>query len=222
MKPEDGLDPLQDAAIVQPRELWDKKPDESQRAFDAFCRYRDAEKRSFKAIANSLNCSTQNVWQWSTRHNWKLRCDAYDMELDRQQRVEFARNRVRMKDRHLRLAVAIGGIAAHAVREWQARIASGAALDLAPEQVAMLVKCSAELERSTIGVDGENRPPVINVLFGVHKYADEKAGDSGDVEGEVEWKLQEDVEREEYEMLNDDERRIWESWKNPPRKKLTN
>jgi hypothetical protein len=219
MEPEEDLDPPQDVAIVQPRELWDKKPDESQRAFAAFAQFRDAEKRSLKAIADSLNCSVQNVFWWSTRHNWRLRCDAYDLHVSREQNAEFSRSRVRMRERHQRLAVAMGNIAAHGIREWQTKIASGAELNLAPEQVALLVKCSAELERSTIGVDGEQRPPVINILFGVHKYADEKAGDGPEVEGEIEWIPQEDVERKEYESLNPEERAGWETWKNPPKSK---
>jgi hypothetical protein len=174
-KPEnDDLDPSQGAVSVQPREPWEKKPDESQRAYDAFSRYRDAEKRSFKAIADSLNCSTQNVWQWSTRHNWKLRCDAYDIDQDRQQREDLARGRVRMRERHLRLSLAMQGVAAHALREWQSRIAAGSQLNLAPEQIALLTKCAVELERTTIGREGESRYTQIIVNFGTHEYPDEE------------------------------------------------
>lgn len=39
------------------RELWEKRLDESDKAFNAFVLYRDAEKRSFKIIAEQLNCS---------------------------------------------------------------------------------------------------------------------------------------------------------------------
>src|ERR1700688_4838135 len=83
-----------DAKTPQPaeaREVWEKKVDESPRAYAAFSAFRDAEKRSLKAIADALNCSVQNVFWWSTRHNWKLRCDAFDLWVDREQRVEFAR-----------------------------------------------------------------------------------------------------------------------------------
>lgn len=127
-----------------------------------------------------------------------------------------------MRTRHLAVAQAMLNVAGHALQEWQNRIAGKLPLDLAPEQIALLTKCATELERSTLGVDGEHRPSVIQVLFGTHKYSDEKAGDSGEVEGEIEWKSQEDIDREEYERLNDDERRAWESWKTPPQKKLTN
>lgn len=224
-KPEnDDLDPSQGAVSVQPREPWEKKPDESQRAYDAFSRYRDAEKRSFKAIADSLNCSTQNVWQWSTRHNWKLRCDAYDIDQDRQQREDLARGRVRMRERHLRLSLAMQSVAAHALREWQSRIASGSALNLQPEQIALLTKCAVELERSTLGIDGEHRPPVINVLIGSHRYDDEKAGDSGVVvdDEDGEYRTWQDVERMEYERMSPEQRAASDVWKVPPKPKRLN
>lgn len=166
-KPEnDDLDPSQSVAAVEPRELWDKKPDESRRAFDAFCRYRDAEKRSFKAIADSLNCSTQNVWQWSTRHNWKLRCDAYDCEQDRVQRAEFARNKVRVRERHMQVARAMLHVAGHALREWADQIEQRLPLRLAPEQIAMLVKAATELENRTMGTEAENKYTQIIVNLG--------------------------------------------------------
>ena len=117
--PEQEPDSPESADPVEHREVWDKKPDESQKAFDAFVRYRDAEKRSFKAIADELNCTPQNIFQWSSRFNWRLRCDAYDVEQDRLQREDLARGRVRMRERHLRLSLAMQGVAAHALREWQ-------------------------------------------------------------------------------------------------------
>lgn len=157
MEPEDELDLPQDVAMVEHRELWDKRPDESQKAFDAFVRYRDAEKRSFKNVADQLNCSPQNIFQWSSRFNWRGRCDAYDVEQDRLQREELARGRIRMRDRHLRLAVALQGLAAHAVREWQLRIEQGLPLNLAPEQIALLTKCATELEHRTMGTEAEHR-----------------------------------------------------------------
>jgi hypothetical protein len=178
--------------------------------------YRDSEKRSLKSVATSLNCSVQNVFWWSSRHNWKLRCDAFDLQQDQLQRQEFARNRVRMRTRHLAVAQAMLNVAGHGIREWQAKIASGAELNLAPEQVALLTRTAIEIERSTTGEDGEHRPTAINILIGSHRYQDEKAGESG----EVEWKPLEEVERMEYESLSPQERSGWESWKNPPQKKL--
>ena len=205
-------EPSQIVATIEPRQLWDKQQNESQKAFDAFAMYRDLEKRSFKAIAEKLNCSPQNIFQWSSRFNWKGRCDAFDVEQDRQQRAEFARNRVRMRERHRALAVAMGGIAAHAVREWQQKIAKGAALDLSVEQVAMLAKVSAELESRVLGIDDEHHATTINVLLGSMRYEDEP-----EEKGEVVWETIEDVERKQWEGMTDAERESMRHWKNPPK-----
>lgn len=213
-KPEnDDLDPSQDAVTIEPRQLWDKRPDESAKAFGAFAMYRDLERRSFKQVAEKLNCSPQNVFQWSSKYNWRLRCDAFDLEQDRQQRVAFARNRVRMRERHLSLAVAMGGVAAHGIREWQAKIASGVVLDLQPEQLALLVKCSTELERSTLGMDQEHTPTEINVYMGSHRYKDEQGGD------QREPMLMKDFEAGQYAKLSPEERASLDSWRDPPKPK---
>jgi hypothetical protein len=216
---------MEPADAIEHREAWDKREGESQKAFSAFCLYRDAEKRSFKIVAEQLKCSPQNIFQWSSKFNWRLRVDAFDIDQDRQQREDFARNRVRMRDRHLRLSLAMQSVAAHALREWQSRIASGGALNLAPEQIALLTKCAVELERNTLGIDGEHRPPVINVLIGTHRYNGEKAGDSGVVvegEDEAEWASWQDVERIEYERLSPSERAALDTWKVPPKPKALN
>src|ERR1035437_8698167 len=157
MEPEDDLDPSQGAEIIEPRERWDKLPEESQKAFDAFVRYRDAERRSFKFVADQLNCSPQNIFQWSSRFDWKGRCDSFDVEQDRVQRAELSRSRVRMRERHLRLSLAMQGVAAVALNEWQQRISQKLPLDLAPEQIALLVKAAVELEHRVIGSESEQQ-----------------------------------------------------------------
>jgi hypothetical protein len=170
---DDNLDSPQGAGPVDGRERWDKLPQESQRAFDAFVRYRDAERRSFKIVAEQLNCSPQNIFQWSSKFDWRGRCDAYDIELDRVQRAELARSRVRMRDRHLRLSIAMQGVAAAALNEWQQRIAQKLPLGLSPEQIAMLCKCATELEHRTVGAEGEHKFTTINVVLGDFEYEDE-------------------------------------------------
>jgi hypothetical protein len=215
VEPTDDLDPSQAVEPVGPRQPWDKRPDESQRAFDAFVLFRDDEQRRFKNVAEKLSCSPQNIFQWSSKYNWRLRCDAFDLEQDRQQRVAFARIRVRMRERHLSLAVALGGIAAHGVREWQQRIEQRLPLNLTPEQLALLTKCATELERSTLGMDQDHQPTEIRMFFGTHKYKDEQGGDDGDGEP----MLAEDFEAQQYARLSPEERVSLDSWRDPPKPK---
>lgn len=121
-----------------------------------------------------------------------------------------------MKERHLKLAVAMGGIAAHGIREWQNKIASGAELNLQPEQVALLVRCATELERSTLGVDAEHSPTEIRILFGRHTYSDEVGG-NGEAEPEA-WTSLEDAEAHQFERLDDEQRKSWLRWRDAPKK----
>jgi hypothetical protein len=215
MPEDDDLDASQGQVIVESRQSWDKLPDESQKAFEAFVRYRDAEKRSFKNVADQLNCSPQNIFQWSSRFAWRLRCDAFDMEQDRVQREELARSRVRMRERHIRLAVAMQGIAACAVREWQAKIEQGLPLNLSPEQIALLTKCGVDLERATMGRPGEAQRTAINIFVGTHRYENEGALIPGEQP-----KLLEDFEREQYETLSPSGKAALECWRDPPKKRL--
>jgi hypothetical protein len=215
----DGPEPSQPVATDEPRRVWDKRADESQRAYSAFSLFRDSEKRSLKSVAASLNpaCSVQNVFWWSRRHDWHGRCDAYDLHVDHQQRAEFCRSRVRMRTRHLQIAVALGGVAAAGIREWQNKIAAGAELNLMPEQITMLVKCATELERGTLGIDEQHHASVINILLGGMRYSDEPAE-----EGEGEVITMAEHERRQWESLTPDERKSLSTWKNPPKPRLTN
>jgi len=223
----DDLDRPQGAEMVQPREPWERKPDESRKAYDAFSRYRDSEKRSFKAIADALNCSTQNIFQWSARHNWKIRCDACDLEQDRLQRAEFARNQVRMRERHVAVARAMLHVAGYALKEWADKIEQRLPLHLEPEQIALLTKCAVELESRTTGAEGERRFATINVIFSGYEseeqYEAALSGRKYDSKQAGEARItREDFEREQYERLSDDERRNMDAWKNPPKPKQFN
>jgi hypothetical protein len=218
MEPDDdNLDSSQSTEIIEPRERWDKLPQESQRAFDAFTKYRDAERRSFKNIADQLNCSAQNIYQWSSRHDWKGRCDAYDIEQDQTQRAELARSRVRMRERHLRLSHAMQGVAAAALSEWQQRILQKRPLDLAPEQIALLCKCAVELENRTIGSEIERGVVAINVIYGEHRYEDEK----GEMHVVPAMPI-EQFELEQWEKLSPEEKAAEAEWKTPPSGKKIN
>src|ERR1035441_1161860 len=97
MEPDDELDSLQATDPVESRELWDKRPDETAKAFGAFVLYRDAERRSFKIVGDQLNCSPQNIYQWSSRFDWRGRYDAFDIEHNRQGLKKHRRRNVKSR-----------------------------------------------------------------------------------------------------------------------------
>ena len=73
---------------VEPAEMWERQPEETTPAFDAFAAYRDYErsagqKRSISKVAKRLHKSHALIARWSARHNWLARVGAWHGELDR-------------------------------------------------------------------------------------------------------------------------------------------
>jgi hypothetical protein len=157
--------------IIKPartRQPWDRRPDESKRAFDAFVLYRDTPDRRLASVAKALvpPCSTANIGRWVSRHQWQQRASDWDCHVDEEQRAELARGRVARRRRQLQLASALQSVAAHALRELQAKIEMRLPLDMAPEQIAGLVKVADQLEASAFGPERENRYTKIVVAVG--------------------------------------------------------
>ena len=73
-------------------ELWERRKDETNQAWNAFCLYRDygAERGFMKAIErNGVSPTRYGVWcKWSARYDWVKRCGSYDTHLDALRRAE--------------------------------------------------------------------------------------------------------------------------------------
>lgn len=71
-----------------PAEMWERQPEESDVAFEAFAAYRDYERstgegRRIPKVARRLSKSVALMKRWSSRHSWVERAGAWDGELDR-------------------------------------------------------------------------------------------------------------------------------------------
>lgn len=93
---------------------WERQPEETDKAFQAFCKYRDQEphERSAATIARdgpAMGYKTRlNVLKkWSAKHGWRRRAGAWDNELDRQHRLMVIAER-RRRDRDLIRAGRVG------------------------------------------------------------------------------------------------------------------
>lgn len=53
------------AETAGPRLDWERRPDESAKAWQAFAAYRDAEPRTFTNVARRLGCSVANISRWA-------------------------------------------------------------------------------------------------------------------------------------------------------------
>jgi hypothetical protein len=214
-----------------PRNSWDRKPDESFRAWTAFQAFRDSADRKLKTVAAALNppCSIANVGRWSQRHQWGPRSADWDRHVDEEQRGELARGRVARRRKQLQFASALQSVAAHALREYQVKVEMKLPLNMPAESITGLLKLADQLETSAFGSEHENKFTAINVLVG--SYRDEqqyeaqlKIGMLGvtrdhlPVEDAI---TIEEFQRRQWERLTDEEKAAQSAYRDPPRK-LTN
>src|ERR1700680_2325204 len=66
-----------------PLNEWDRLPEETAIAYEAFLVYRDQEaSRRLSDVATLLNDTLATVTRWSTRWNWEARCHAFYIARD--------------------------------------------------------------------------------------------------------------------------------------------
>lgn len=97
------------------RDPWERQPKEPAKAFQAFTAYRDmGPTRSLRRIGRNVPRAIEeqpaNTWpmqslgNWSTRHAWVARADAWDRHLDQIAREQQEQRRREMVDQHDALA----------------------------------------------------------------------------------------------------------------------
>jgi hypothetical protein len=145
--------------------LWGRQAGESDKAFHAFCAYRDlGPLRSLANAGQVLGKAKATLEQWSAKWAWVRRCSAWDDESDRlgRERDSFERREARrtMLDAHARHGAALHEVGATVLGLYdisdpetadvaRARIAKMSALD-----GARLMVLGAEMERRSRGADG--------------------------------------------------------------------
>lgn len=93
------------------RKLYERQNQESDRAWEAFCIYRDLGfERSQEKVAARLGKSTQLMAAWSVTWSWRKRADAWDMEKDRQQRAADLQAIFEMRKRHIKTSTMMQGL----------------------------------------------------------------------------------------------------------------
>lgn len=111
-----------EALALAERQPWDRQEDESSKAFEAFVLYRDmGSQRSLMKVAQSLHETSPrkgtvesvktHLAQWSVRHKWVERIEAYEIAEDRRQRLAREEEIEAMRGRHTRAGEALTTIA---------------------------------------------------------------------------------------------------------------
>ncbi len=94
------------------RDLWDKLPTETNKAYLIFCRYRDlGPARSLRKLVQTLNKTPTYLRQladWSKKHYWPERVEAYDFYLVEKERQTFedklVKRRLELKQNELQVS----------------------------------------------------------------------------------------------------------------------
>lgn len=130
--------------------LWERQPNESAPAFDAFARYRDmgASGRSLAAVAREVGKSKPLMDRWSREHSWVLRVDAYDKDEDRRRQVALRQARLDALTRHATIAANIQGkVARRLSKMTETEVDSMAVGDL-----VRMLDVSTRIERQALGL----------------------------------------------------------------------
>lgn len=71
-------------------DVWERRTDESDPAWQAFETYRElpAGQRSISQVARTLSKSRPLMTRWAGKYGWQMRAAAYDREQDRQWRAQ--------------------------------------------------------------------------------------------------------------------------------------
>ena len=130
-------------------EPWERQPEETAKAFEAFAVYRDMGiERSIRKVGQHLGKSATQIAEWSSKNNWVERCAAWDTEQDRIARREQAKAIKAMRNRHAGIAKAL-------------IVKAGRALNRIPDDeikasdISRMVEVASKLERISRGDVGD-------------------------------------------------------------------
>ncbi len=95
-------------------EIWERLPNESSKAYQAFCIYRDlGVMRSIRKVAQNRGKPKSITWlnNWSVKYNWVERVKAYDDYMEQEKRKAQEQAILEMVDRHSNEAIGLQQIA---------------------------------------------------------------------------------------------------------------
>jgi hypothetical protein len=143
---------LRESRASSTRYPWERQFNESRKAFEAFCAYRDmGPARSSEKVARELSKSAQLIRRWSAKWNWVERVAEWGDEQDRQNRIAQTKAIQKMNERHAKLAVALQGKIATGLNLLQDETILG----MTPSAISRLLEVGVKVERQARGEAGE-------------------------------------------------------------------
>lgn len=134
-------------------EPWERQAEETTKAYEAFCIYRDmGRERSLSKVAERLQKSDTLMGRWSRENKWVERAAKWDDEQERIEREIAQREQAKaikdMRKRHADIATAMLIKSAKAL----ARIPDD---EIKPGDISRMVDVASKLERISRGDVGE-------------------------------------------------------------------
>lgn len=130
-------------------EPWERQPDESDVAFEAFTVYRDlGPQRSQAAVANQINRELSQMKAWSLKHRWVTRSLAWDDHLDAVARNAMERARVDMGRKHADAAMKMLEVGLEGLETVREKMQQP---DVDPKDVREFIEAAIKLERLARG-----------------------------------------------------------------------
>ena len=124
---------------------WERQPDETAKAYEAFAIYRDqGSRRSVRSVGRESGKSRALMERWSSSHRWVERAAAFDADTQRQEIEAWQKQRRDSARRRAKLGQALQDKAA-------ARLVTIDLDVITATQVAQLAREGARLEREAFG-----------------------------------------------------------------------
>ena len=128
--------------------IWDQRIDESSKAFEAFCTYRDmGTGRSLRKLSRMTNCHLSTLGEHSKKYDWQSRVVAWDTHLDQISQHNQAAELKEMKRRQIELAIRAQETAAKGLELFLAELTKNPKAICKPEGLARLLDSGCRLER---------------------------------------------------------------------------
>ena len=129
--------------------IWDKREDESAKAYEWFCRYRDmGPGRSHDKLNQKYSEGVSKksmTLRWSSKHAWVERAEAYDAHIEAIKR-EANEDRVRQTaEEHIDVADKIMDLAL-------CKLALLEGMEVKPHEVKGLIELSVKMKRDALGI----------------------------------------------------------------------
>lgn len=126
------------------RRPWERRPDESEKAFEAFSLYRDmGSKRTIAAVAEKLQKSRQLIQRWQKRYEWAARINAYDNDIEKKAHEALKKEAVEIRKTHLQIAAQLELKALKALNLLQPE-------EMGPKDIKEMLKLALEVEQRLV------------------------------------------------------------------------